>query len=245
MDQLLNLADDRLINGCLYCGGKAETRDHVPSRIFLEAPFPDNLPVVGACKKCNQAFSLDEQYLVCLLECVLAGTTDPKIIKNPKIARTLERSPALKNRIETAKFINKDKIFFNIEEDRVKNVMLKLAKGHAAFELSLPCTNKPDFYWCNALENLDKDIREIFNSAHIQQLIGEIGSRNMQRMFATEILLQSDSGDQKRQQLLVNDWIEVQEGYYRYLAISDVGGIVIRIVIFEYLACEVGWKVEC
>src|SRR5438105_2056850 len=35
MDQLKSYADDRLINGCVYCGGPEETRDHVPSRVFL------------------------------------------------------------------------------------------------------------------------------------------------------------------------------------------------------------------
>ena len=29
MDRLEDFADDRLINGCIYCGGPAETEDHV------------------------------------------------------------------------------------------------------------------------------------------------------------------------------------------------------------------------
>ena len=42
MDQLKTYADDRLINGCIYCGGPAETRDHVPSRILLESLYSEN-----------------------------------------------------------------------------------------------------------------------------------------------------------------------------------------------------------
>jgi hypothetical protein len=53
MDQFLDLADDRLINDCIFCGAKAETRDHVPSRILLDSPYPQNLPVVGAWKTYN------------------------------------------------------------------------------------------------------------------------------------------------------------------------------------------------
>jgi hypothetical protein len=63
MDQLRDHADNRLINGCIYCGGPEETRDHVPSRVFLDSPPPENLPVVWACASCNQGFSLDEAYL--------------------------------------------------------------------------------------------------------------------------------------------------------------------------------------
>ena len=81
MDQLSDFADDRLIDGCIYCGGMAETRDHVLSRILLDPPYPKNLPVVGACQQCNQGFSKDEQYLVCLLGSVLAGSTDPDKIE--------------------------------------------------------------------------------------------------------------------------------------------------------------------
>jgi len=43
--------------------------------------------------------------------------------------------------------------------------------------------------------------------------------------------------------ITVNDWIEVQEGYYRYLAIDDINGVIIRIVVSDYLACEVGWSI--
>jgi len=243
MEQLLELADDRLINGCIFCGGRADTRDHVPSRILLDAPYPENLPVVGACKICNQGFSKDEQYLVCLLESVFTGSTDPEKICRPSIARAMKRSPALKARIEAAKSSFNGRTVFHPEDDRVKNVMLKLARGHAAFELSQPCKEEPVHYWCGALETLTEEAQEGFDAVHIQQLFGEIGSRNMQRMFAAEVMLKSESGEQKKMQVIVNDWVDVQEDRYRYLAIDDVNGVVIRIVISEYLACEVAWNI--
>lgn len=242
MDQLQDFADDRLINGCIYCGGSADTRDHVPSRILLDPPYPENLPVVSACKNCNQGFSKDEQYLVCLLESVLAGSTEPEKIKRPPVARAMKRSLALRSRIEASKTIINGRIVFSPEEDRVKNVMLKLARGHAAYELSKPCAQEPNHYWCGALEALSEDQREAFSAAHIQQLFGEIGSRNTQRMFAAEVTLQLESGAQEKMQVLVNDWIDVQDGYYRYLAIDDVDGVIVRIIISNYLACEVWWN---
>ena len=243
MDQLSDFADDRLINGCIFCGGTAETRDHVPSRILLDPPYPENLPVVGACLNCNQGFSKDEQYLVCLIESVLAGSTDPDKIRRQSVARAMKRAPALRARIDTAKKYINDKAVFEVEEDRVKNVMLKLAIGHAAFELSQPCRNEPDYFWCGALETLPEEDRDAFDAVHIQQLLGEIGTRSMQRMYAAEVALQSESGKESVLKLMVNDWVEVQDGYYRYLAIDDVDGVVIRIVIADYLACEIVWKI--
>jgi len=48
-------------------------------------------------------------------------------------------------------------------------------------------------------------------------------------------------GDSSTLNLLINDWVDVQEGRYRYLAIDDRGEVKIKIVIAEYLACEVTW----
>src|SRR5256714_15536095 len=159
MDQFRNFADDRLLVGCIYCGGAAETVDPVPSPILLDPPYPENLPVVGACQACNQGFSKDEEYLVCLLEAASAGSTDPEMIKRASVARTLRRSPALRARIEAATRTFDDRIEFAVEMDRVRNVMLKLARGHAAFELSQPCRREPDHFWCGPLATMPQSER--------------------------------------------------------------------------------------
>ena len=61
---------------CCYCGGYADTVDHVPSKVFLDESYPDNLPVVPCCRNCNEEFSLDEEYVAVLLECVRLQTFD-------------------------------------------------------------------------------------------------------------------------------------------------------------------------
>lgn len=53
---------------CVYCGAKADTREHVPSKVFLNKPYPDNLGIVPACFKCNNSFSRDELFLSILIE---------------------------------------------------------------------------------------------------------------------------------------------------------------------------------
>jgi hypothetical protein len=241
MDQLRNFADDRLVDGCIYCGGKEETRDHVPSRVFLDAPLPENLPVVLACASCNNGFSKDEQYLACLIESVIAGSTDPGHIRRPSVAAILRETPALRALIDQARILKDGHVHFNVELERVKNVLLKLARGHAAFELSQICREEPDSFWWCPLVAMTEDQKEAFDACHVTQLMGEIGSRSSQRALVTQVLLQSISAEQRSLGLLVNDWLDVQDGRYRYLAIGDLGKITIRIVIAEYLACEVTW----
>ena len=63
----------------------------------------------------------------------------------------------------------------------------------------------------------------------------------MQRLLVTQMTLKSETGDQQNIEMLVNDWIDVQDDQYRYIAIDDMGTLVIRIVIAEYFACEVAW----
>jgi len=242
MDQVLDYADDRLIDGCIYCGDLAETRDHVPSRILLEPPYPENLPVVGACKECNQGFSSDEQYFVCLLESALVGSTNPDKIRRPSVARAMKRAPALRSRIELAKRNAGSQTIFDPEEERVRNVILKLARGHAAFELSQACREEPNHFLCCPTSMIDD--YDTFEAAHIQSLVGEVGSRNMQRMKVMEAKIMSLSGKETVQNVIVNDWINVQEGYYHYLAVHDMEYIMIRIVIANYLACEVIWETD-
>lgn len=242
MKQLKNLADNRLIHGCVYCEGTSETRDHVPSKCLLEQPFPDNLPVVGCCDSCNQNFSKDEEYLVCLIESVLCGSTDPEKIGRPSVAKIMKNSPALRQRIENSKTEVDGQIAFIPEIERINNVMLKLARGHAAFELSQPCRTKPDHFWCGPLSLLTEECREAFDSVHFQQVSSEIGSRNMQRFLVTQITKLAENGEQQNIGMLINDWIDVQDGRYRFLAIDDMGQIAIRIIIAEYFACEVAWK---
>jgi hypothetical protein len=242
MDQLKNLADHRLINDCIYCGEAAETRDHVPSRILLETPYPENLPVVGCCEQCNRGFSKDEEYVACLIEAALAGSANPDDIRRSRVAQILRRSPALRARIDAARREVDGRIEFAVETDRMMNVMFKLARGHAAFELSQLCRKAPDHFWCGPLGSLSEEIRESFNAAHVQQMFGEVGSRGLQRTQVTQLVIRSPSGKESQVGFLLNDWVDVQDGYYRYLAIDDIGSLVIRIVVAEYLACEVAWR---
>lgn len=80
---------------CCYCGAWADTVDHVPSKVFLDKPYPENLPVVPCCRKCNEQFSLDEEYVAVLLECVRLQTFIPEQFEREKIRKIVEHNPAI------------------------------------------------------------------------------------------------------------------------------------------------------
>src|SRR4051812_23589154 len=101
MRQIRTFSDDRLSAFCYSCGCAPDTRDHVPPRVFLDPPFPENVPVVGSCQRCNHGPSKDEVYLACLLEVAACGGTDGKV-ERPKIKRILESHPALAARLAAA-----------------------------------------------------------------------------------------------------------------------------------------------
>lgn len=90
---------------------------------------------------------------------------------------------------------------------------------------------------------LSQEERELFFLPHKQELFGEIGSRNTQRLYVVEAQLQAESGEITPVRLLLNDWVDVRDNYYRYIAIDDVNGVLIRILISEHFACEVLWSI--
>lgn len=226
MRQLTNYGDIRRAEACAYCGKATQTRDHIPSKVLLDEPFPENLPVVPACLPCNNKASFDEEYLACLIECVICGTADPAKVGREKIRRALARQPALQARFTAALRWENEQSLFNIELNRVERVVVKLAQGHALYELNEPQLSKPSSVVISPLHLLDDDEREAFENALERgfTLWPEVGSRAMQRLVHND-----------------NDWIEVQPGRYRYLTTIDAV-VRVRLVLSDYLACEVIWN---
>lgn len=216
MEQLSNFGDERQLARCVYCGDSAESRDHVPSRVLLDDPLPTNLPVVPACESCNQGFSLDEQYVACLVDCAVAGGTSSEVIPRRKVRSILARTPALSARVEAARAVE-------LESARVRNVALKLARGHAAFELNEPQFGDPSVVTLEPLICMEARRRNTFESPPRRTAWPEVGSRAMQRIATGS-----------------TGWIVVQSGRYRYMAVAT-DDVVVRFVLSEYLACEILW----
>ena len=155
-----NGADDRNKGFCAHCGAADETRDHSPSKVFLEEPFPENLPFSPACLICNSRASKDEEYLACLLECVLVGDVIPSMFHREKIANCLRRSPALVESLRQARNQLNGRIRWAYDEDRVRAVIMKLARGHIAYELSEPRIDEPSSIWFKPICEMGDEERE-------------------------------------------------------------------------------------
>jgi hypothetical protein len=225
--------DERLkTDTCVYCNGEANTRDHVPSKVLLDEPYPPQLPTVDACERCNSGFSSDEQYLSCCIECVLRGTTEPGSLQRPKIKRILDEKPNLREQIQGSMARDGDALLWNLETERVKRVVLKLATGHAAYELFTQ-GEPPGHIEFSPLIMLSEQQRGDFESSPWGQFAPwpEIGSRAFARACGANV-------DEFAQ---VGDWVVVQPGRYRY-AVNETGGVLVRIVLSEYLACTALWE---
>jgi len=222
--------DDRLTGICVYCGTRPDTRDHCPSKVLLDEPYPANLPVVQACLACNQSFSLDEQYVACFVECVVCGSTNPKALHRKNIQRILSKTPGLAAEIQSTMTIDEkgDKIW-RPDMARVRNVVLKLARGHLHFELSVQERDEPEVLEVAPLSLMTPESREFFECPEPGPMAvwPELGSRAFLRALS--------SGGQ-----IPDGWLDVQEGRYRYL-VGQGHGNYAHIVIGEYLACRAAW----
>jgi hypothetical protein len=218
---------------CAFCGGKPDTREHVPSKILLDDPLPENLSIVESCGPCNQSFSLDEEYLACFLGCQLAGSTSTERMLRPKVRKALEHNPKIAARIQAMCSTNEDGTsVWTPELDRVKRVILKLARGHAAYELSQIQLDEPSGVTVAPLLTMSVEALEEFERAGAGEMRGwpEIGSRAFLRATAAPPFADAPAGP----------WVTVQPGQYRY-TVDEFGGVRVQVVIGEYLGCTVDW----
>lgn len=237
MDPKKLFVDERLRGVCAYCGcnceGSANSRDHVPSKALLDEPYPENLPVADACSKCNSGFSADEEYLSCLIECVIHGTTKPNERFREKVAKILKARPLIAARIAQGKTSDQNgNLVWQPENVRVRNVVLKLARGHMSYELGLQHIEEPSIVEVFPFPCLSEEEFESFNSFGEEgSFLGsypEIGSRAFVNLLSGK-------------PTAYGEWSVVQEGRYRY-AIGQSSGDWVKFVLSEYLACHVVWE---
>ena len=236
MERIQEFIDASLRRSCIHCGALiTSSRDHVPSKCLLREPHPVNLPVVGICSDCNNGFAADEEYLFLFLSCVLAGSTDPDSQENPKARRALRHHDKLRRRIELSKTMGKsinggNQCIWTPETDRIARVVVKNARGHAYYEYAEPILGEPAHVWAVPLESLTVSQREAFENIHGDRTIAgwpEVSSRMMTRVTTG--------------QDLVDGWVIVQDGVYRY-GLERCGTILVKSVLYNYLATEVCWN---
>lgn len=208
----------------------------MPSKVLLDKPYPENLPVVDVCEDCNNGFSEDEAYLACLIECAIQGTTNPNKIERQKISRILLEQQSLRSRINQSKIEDdEDNIFWKVETERFEKIITKLARGHLNYHLSFLQFDEPTYIETLPLAEMSEEVFNDFNFSEnngLPEILPEIGTRDFLLTFMSL---------KKKQIYNYQDWHVVQNGRYRYRITQDNGNIV-QIVLSEYLACTVVWN---
>lgn len=205
---------------CCYCGGFADTVDHVPSKVFLDKPYPDNLPVVPCCKKCNEQFSLDEEYVAVLFECVRLQTFTPKQFKREKIRKIVNHNPAILQTVkETIHPLLDGHFSIDPENVRLKKVLTKLIAGHLRFE-GLDqwfLHDALDICFYQDIHTNDEFFRRFYSPIN-SDLLPEVGSR------ALIALVENGYAG--------SPWFTVQPGRYEYSVAPDNSEV--RIIIHDF-----------
>ena len=239
MKQLTDYSDARSRVSCTHCrvvlNSTNATKDHAPSKCLLDRPLPANLPTVMICGSCNESFAEDEEYLCVFLAAVISGDADPDPSLFPSAVASVEHSPGLRKQIKRAQrhqlpLWGEPEILWMPESDRVRRVIAKNARGHVLHELGDPVHGAPSAVGCWPVSRLSADQRDAFERIFLGPLWPGVGSRMMQRLAGLDPL--------------VDGWIEVQEGVYRYAVAHGPDGLLVRTVIREYLATEVHWDLE-
>ena len=261
MRQRNYLGDDRLrhrinyikggISRCIYCGGRADSREHIPSKTFLKKPFPENLYTVPSCKKCNNSFSQDELYTRIVIDTLqssikqntLCVCTNSISAKYPQISKSVFE--------EISSYITKNETGispFHFRSDRIKQIVEKLARGHAVYELSEAFNTDEEGNWLIASSFYS--FRPLLSQETIDDydcavdirncLLPEIGSRVYDKIYPVQIpITQIDDNHLCVLRSVLLDWTDIQDGAYRYIAIIDGTRIQVNIVIDEFLYASV------
>lgn len=220
-------------NGCIYCGKPATTREHVPSKAFLVEPYPENLSTIPACFECNNGYSEDEKYVTCFLDVLKSHIYLDYALQKETESR-LSKDEKLKSILNEQIRIEDGKVFIRPDNQRIQRILLKLAKGHAGFELDyVNFDNTETQIWYEFIFNISENDLYEFNSIPTYQVYPEVGSRGM---YIIQNIVTGDA------QIFAN-WMDVQDGQYRYqVSYNDNGCISVKIVILELLYCEVNFE---
>lgn len=168
--------------------------------------------------------------MACFIECAIIGSVELDLIQRKKVKLILNKHPDLAFKILNSQYIGDNGIlYWKPETNRIRAVILKLARGHAAYECSEPQLDDPGHIAFIPIPYMSKEQMLTFNAPPEETILPENGSRAFCQMVVANNVA-----------LIPHGWIVVQEGRYRYL-VSYSQQITVRIVISEYLACEVIW----
>ncbi|MFJ9501553.1 hypothetical protein [Brevibacillus centrosporus] len=224
---------------CIYCGEKANTREHVPSKVFLVKPYPDFLGIVPACFKCNNSFSSDELVISILIERLKSKHYGQRYIVSEQAIARFKKNGKLLNEIDKA-IENKNTNQF---DKKISRILFKLAIGHAVFEVSEGYCIKDGTVNYAFRDSMSNEEIEDFSAPFIlnEQLLPEVGSRAYERIVVVELVLASvdDPEQQVSTPIVMLDWVDVQDSKYAYTSYKFGDEIVVKMIINDFLYAQV------
>lgn len=235
MDPKSLFIDERMRGLCANCGASdPDTQDHNPSKVFLDRPYPGNLPTVPMCRACNESYSSDELYLACMLECVITGFDSVDSIQRPNVRRILSKNETLRLNLFASRSLTAEGTpVFKVETNRIRNVLTKLARGHINYELSNVKSTDPDFLGFAPINQLSEEEFDSFFTIATPSLFPEIGSRQFMNMTFTKSSGFGGKG--------WSEWNVVQSNRYQYV-VEQKQADSVKILLSNYLCCEIGWE---
>ncbi len=236
------------VHYCIYCGEESDTREHAPSRVFLNKPYPEDLPVLPACKICNNGFSEDELYTEIYIDSMKYLSGYIQFLSKENQERMYKSSAFLDAQSDLANYYNGSEMAPNAKVVRILN---KLAVGHMVYELSEGYTSEETLQLESVTYRFSFDLTSeekgqfdsiIFMS---DKLLPSLGSRVFERINILELNLvaMEDENDKKNMPLIIMNWNDIQEANYKYIAWHENDDTFhIKMVIHEFLYAEVVFK---
>lgn len=232
---------------CIYCGNTADTREHAPSKIFLNEPYPNDLIVLPACKDCNNSFSADELYSEVYIDSLkyLSGFKDSLSKENTirlyKSTAFSDAQNAYKNYIETGKIELNNKL---------KRILIKLSVCHCVYELSEGYSIGNNVLDCESIEvffglNMSRTrIKEFHMPVYMNdKVLPELGSRVYDNIYVIEpVLTPVNGGESKIISSAIMLWTVIQEGNYEYIAWIEDDKMHVKIAIHDFVFSHVVFK---
>ena len=156
---------------------------------------------------------------------VLLNVTNMAQLRRIKVVKSLQHNKKLKESLTNAFYEDNGKSFFEFDQKRLFNVIVKLAKGHVKFENSESNNDEPQSIRFNIIDNLSEDEQKDFFSLPVMEKYPEVGSRGM-------IAVCENGVPHSR-------WITVQEDHYSYMVNITTSFIDVRIFISNLFCIQV------
>lgn len=234
MRQVVKYYDARQDDFCVYCGNslkKFKTLDHVPSKILMDEPYPENLPKVNSCNNCNQSFSTNELYFSCIIEYLICQSTDIESFQRERIIKKLRQKPRIRSEIENKLFIKNNLLFYPFDDIKFLEVLRKLLLGHLAFEFSIPTINQLERVEVKLRSEISDWDFQKFKDSQTIEIAPEVGSRAMGAFLMNDYNLK-------------NEWKSVDKNFYEYLVEQNTNEFTVKIIIRNTILIRGDWSIK-